>query len=199
MTSEHCRPILDYVTIFRHLAVESTLLYSLHPEPYGTATTATQLIVSTATHCYQFPLQTLISVPTANPDISYQCNLLLVVFPLQSTVISYQCNSLLSVTTATHCYQFPLQLTVISSNCNSLLSVPTATHCYQFPLQLTVISSNCNSLLSVTTATHCYQFQLQIVVISSHNNSLISSQIPVLRYFYNTVLIFPTHLSRTLL
>ena len=31
MTSEHCQRILDEVTIFRHLAVESTFLYSLHP------------------------------------------------------------------------------------------------------------------------------------------------------------------------
>ena len=32
MTSEHCQRILDDVTIFRHLAVESTFLYSLHPD-----------------------------------------------------------------------------------------------------------------------------------------------------------------------
>ena len=31
MTSEHCQRILVDVTIFRHLAVESTFLYSLHP------------------------------------------------------------------------------------------------------------------------------------------------------------------------
>ena len=31
MTSEHCQRILDDVTIFRHLDVESTFLYSLHP------------------------------------------------------------------------------------------------------------------------------------------------------------------------
>ena len=31
MTSEHCHRILDDVTIFCHLAVESTFLYSLHP------------------------------------------------------------------------------------------------------------------------------------------------------------------------
>ena len=31
MTSEHCQQILDDVTIFRHLAVESTILYSSHP------------------------------------------------------------------------------------------------------------------------------------------------------------------------
>ena len=31
MTSEHCQRILDDVTIFCHLAVESTFLYSLHP------------------------------------------------------------------------------------------------------------------------------------------------------------------------
>ena len=30
MTSEHCQQIPDDVTIFRHLAVESTFLYSLH-------------------------------------------------------------------------------------------------------------------------------------------------------------------------
>ena len=35
MTSEHCQRILDNVTIFRHLAVESTFLYSLHPGPDG--------------------------------------------------------------------------------------------------------------------------------------------------------------------
>ena len=33
MTSEHCQRLLDDVTIFRNLAVESTFLYSLHPEP----------------------------------------------------------------------------------------------------------------------------------------------------------------------
>ena len=33
ITSEHCQRILDYVTIFRHLAVEFTFLYSLHPGP----------------------------------------------------------------------------------------------------------------------------------------------------------------------
>ena len=31
MTSEHCQRILDDVTIFHHLAVESIFLYSLHP------------------------------------------------------------------------------------------------------------------------------------------------------------------------
>ena len=38
MTSEHCQRILDDVTIFRHLAVESTFLYSLHPDPYSLGT-----------------------------------------------------------------------------------------------------------------------------------------------------------------
>ena len=33
MTSEHCQLMLDDVTIFRHLAVECTFLYSLHPTP----------------------------------------------------------------------------------------------------------------------------------------------------------------------
>ena len=35
MTSEHCQRIYDNVTIFRHLAVESTLLYSLYPGRSG--------------------------------------------------------------------------------------------------------------------------------------------------------------------
>ena len=33
MTSEHCQWILNDVTIFRHLAVESTFLYSLQHAP----------------------------------------------------------------------------------------------------------------------------------------------------------------------
>ena len=33
MTSEHCQRVLDDVTICRHLAVESTFLYSVQPGP----------------------------------------------------------------------------------------------------------------------------------------------------------------------
>ena len=45
MTSEHCQRILDDVTIFRHLAVESTFLYSLHPGSWlwSTATRSSPL------------------------------------------------------------------------------------------------------------------------------------------------------------
>ena len=37
MTSEHCQRILDDFTIFHHLAVESTFLYSLNHGRYGVA------------------------------------------------------------------------------------------------------------------------------------------------------------------
>ena len=43
MTSEHCQRILNDVTICRHLAVESTFFYSVHPDMMLLSSTVTAL------------------------------------------------------------------------------------------------------------------------------------------------------------